>query len=321
LLQHFANDSIKLSNPTYRNNMGKDILNPLAYYIAVNDLFIRYDKFEENGNVYRKDRGYIFEKQLIENTNYALSKTIAAYQKDEEKSVIPSMVFTPTIVNDGRRLLISSQPVSFLSKRLPNQSAFNTPLIEGIEFMRFFKNHNPENLKLITALRMSATFPYVMPNTSLPTTPLIEVMDAGMRDNNGMVNTLKFLFTFNEWIKENTSGVIICEFNDSPREIEISENPLSTLVQYITRPVGNFYTNWLNIQKYTNEDALDFVNKIYDNTIQVIAFDLRKVKEESVSISWHLTGKEKLIIENSLRSNEVNQKFLFLKDLLSTEIE
>ncbi len=40
-------------------------------------------------------------------------------------------------------------------------------------------------MRLLTALRINATFPYVLPNVWLPSKPVIDVMDAGLRDNYG----------------------------------------------------------------------------------------------------------------------------------------
>ena len=34
-------------------------------------------------------------------------------------------------------------------------------------------------------------------------------MDAGLSDNYGVKNSIKFLYTFKDWIKENTSGIIL----------------------------------------------------------------------------------------------------------------
>jgi hypothetical protein len=43
---------------------------------------------------------------------------------------------------------------------------------DAIDFGAFFANEGPMNLRLLTALRMNATFPYVLPNVWLPTSRL-----------------------------------------------------------------------------------------------------------------------------------------------------
>ena len=73
----------------------------------------------------------------------------------------------------------------------------------------FFAKQDPYSIRMLTALRMNATFPIVLPNVWLPSEPVIDVMDAGLRDNYGQETTLRFLSSFDDWIKENTSGVLI----------------------------------------------------------------------------------------------------------------
>jgi hypothetical protein len=48
-----------------------------------------------------------------------------------------------------------------------------------IDFTSFFEKQDPYNLRILTALRMNATFPIVLPNVWLPSDPVIDVMDAG----------------------------------------------------------------------------------------------------------------------------------------------
>jgi hypothetical protein len=61
---------------------------------------------------------------------------------------------------------------------------------------------------------MNATFPYVLPNVWLPTNPVIDVMDAGLRDNFGQENTLRFIESFKNWLQENTAKVVIIQIRD-----------------------------------------------------------------------------------------------------------
>ena len=63
---------------------------------------------------------------------------------------------------------------------------------------------------------MNATFH--VPTVNLPTDPPIEVMDAGMRDNFGMKTTVQFLYTFREWIQENTREVIVVQIRDLQKD-------------------------------------------------------------------------------------------------------
>src|ERR1019366_6358914 len=104
---------------------------------------------------------------------------------DEKAARTPLMLFNSVITRDSRTLIISTQPISFLMK--PRYDSTRIPVIDpdSVDFAALFARQNPMNLRLLTALRMNATFPYVLPNVWLPTKPVIDVMDAGFRDNFG----------------------------------------------------------------------------------------------------------------------------------------
>src|SRR5690606_21740655 len=102
----------------------------------------------------------------------------------------------------GRRLIISSQPTSYLC-----QVEQSDQINESIEFQRMCAPNDPGSLSYISALRMNATFPYVFPAAGIPTIPNTDIMDAGIRDNFGLTNSLKYVFQFRDWLSENTSKV------------------------------------------------------------------------------------------------------------------
>jgi hypothetical protein len=85
----------------------------------------------------------------------------------------------------------------------------------GIDFTRMFSQHQAKELQFPGALRMSATFPYVTPNVTLPSTPAIEIMDSGISDNFGISDAVQFMNVFREWIRKNTSGVMFMVIRDS----------------------------------------------------------------------------------------------------------
>ena len=51
-----------------KRRISKDLLNPLAFSIATTDMFYRF-KHDDGKYIYTKDRGWFFEKNLIENLN------------------------------------------------------------------------------------------------------------------------------------------------------------------------------------------------------------------------------------------------------------
>lgn len=299
------------------HNISRDILNPVAFSIATNDLFFRFQKFDYAGNSYTKDRGYAFEAKLNENTRQVLDKQISDYYKPEAEARIPMMVLAPTIVNDGRKLLIAAQPISYLSQNAIEKNVNVDLLQENIEFARFFENQDAQKLRFTSALRMNATFPYITPIVSLPSEPEMEVMDAGMRDNYGLSLSLKFLYTFKDWINENTSGVIIVQIRDRHKEFPIEENQKKTISGTLSRPLGSFYGNWFQIQDFEQNQMIQYASEWFGGRIDVIDFQLRNEKPDNISLSWHLTKSEKNKIRASLLLPENLQSILRLKELLT----
>ncbi len=305
-----------MHSPTYADSIAQDMLNPIAFTLAINDLFIRFQKITDKGRSYTKDRGYALEKQLNANTNQILNKRLKDYYEPEKQALIPMMVFTPIIINDGRTLYISPQPVSYLTQKHKEHGLELTTNTDGVEFRRFFKNQDADELWFSSALRMSATFPYISPVITLPSEPKIDVMDAGLKDNYGAFTAIKFLYTFRNWISKNTSGVVIIQVRDSHKIFPIEDNPGHSLIHLITRPLGNVYNNIFNMQDYNNDEFLRHTNRWLDAPIEVVDLQLRNEGADNISLSWHLTTDEKRRIRSSLYLPENQKAIIRLKELL-----
>ncbi|MEZ5014189.1 MAG: hypothetical protein R2794_07845 [Chitinophagales bacterium] len=122
-------------------------------------------------------------------------------------------------------------------------------------------------MSFTSVLRMNFIFPYILPNVSLPTNPQIEVMDAGIRDNFGISNPTASIAEFSDWIKENTSGVIVfniraLECREKPSRQKAEQRPFARYAG----PVENLYANWVEIQDYQNEQLLSNLDRIRQQT-------------------------------------------------------
>ncbi len=325
-LQHQLGAIQNASDHVYLENMGKDLLNPMIFSLVVSDMFLRSQKFHYKGFDYYKGRGYAFEQKVNENTGFVLEKTISDYQQDEYKANIPMMLFSPTIINDGRKLFISPQPISYMNIVYDNNSFLQNTRVKGVEFRRFFKNQHADSLRYLSALRMSATFPYVTPNVHLPSKPEIEIMDAGLSDNYGVSDAVRFIYTFHEWIEKNTSGIVILSIRDSDKNPEIEGKRKPSIWNKVFNPIGNLYANWDFMQDFSNDNVVELLAADMKTPVKFINFEyvpnLKEIeklaisdKEEKgrASLSWHLTEKEKKNIEMAF-FNRKNQAAL--KELL-----
>ncbi|MBM77036.1 MAG: hypothetical protein CL846_01005 [Crocinitomicaceae bacterium] len=306
-LKQIEDKQFKINGNDLKDSMGKDLLNPLAFSIATTDMFMRFKKFQDVHFQYTKDRGWFFENQLVSNLNAFHNKRLKDYHSVEYNSIIPTIIFSPSVVNDGRRLLISSQPISFLTYEDSINNLNHKSSFEDVEFNQLFANNSPQNLKITSAIRMNATFPYILPMVVMPTSPKIEVMDAGIRDNYGLSTSIKYLSKFKYWIKNNTSGVIVVQIRDKQKSDKIKDKQSGSLISKLFTPLTNVYSNFLNIQDYNHDNLIESIEDWYDGSIQMINFNIEQVENEEISMSWHLTSKDKSKIYEQL-NNEENLK-------------
>jgi hypothetical protein len=306
-------DSIPMNQKA--DNICKDLLNPVALSIATNDYFIRLKSCTDGKYTYKQDRGYTFENQLNINTDFVLDKRLSDYSIPEHTGQIPIMILSPTISNDSRRLLISSQPISYMCS--PVTSSSYQGAIEDVEFSRLFRNHDANNLKFTSAIRMNATFPYILPSASLPTSPEITVMDAGIRDNIGTKSSLKYIDSFEQWIKENTKGVIIVQIRDSKKHFKLIGSANENVSERMTSPMKTFYGNFTKVHDYNNDQLLDKFITSSPYPIHVISFEMEQEGNAKASLSFHLTQLEKNQIYNELHTNANQHQLKILLKLLA----
>lgn len=309
LRHNFAENKITdLYAREFRTKIGADLLNKLSFSASTNDIFFRYKTFERNNISYPMDRGTAFEEQLTENTDSILDVPLSYYTTLEKTAQVPIHIFTPTIVNDGRRMLISSQKLTFLMNNQHGQPHIPNSY-ENIDYLSFFDSVSPGKISFTSVMRASATFPFVMPMVTLPTQPGIQLMDAGLRDNYGGKVTLEYLYAFQKWIKENTSGVVIVQIRDTKKVLRNEKTKTVSLINKFTLPFGNMYSNFPRTQDFDQDEMLKLTGRNLNFPMDVISFNLREDSNDRISLSWHLTKQEKLKIKNAFYSKS-NQKSL-----------
>ncbi len=303
-LREMQNNSVNSNDKKYLQKIARDNLNPIIFSFLVNDLFVKFQKFSYQGIKYPKDRGYSFEAQLNKNTDSFLDKPLSEYDAPVKRADIPMIIMGPTIINDGRKLFISSQNVSYMN--IMGNSPTETP--EGIDFLRFYESAGSKNLRFLSALRMNATFPYITPNITLPSLPAMEIMDAGISDNFGIADAVRYLYAFQDWMEENTSGVIILSIRDSEKNKRIGLRGTKSLIEKFSNPISSIYINFENLQDISNNDKVVFAQSWYKGTIQRI--DLTYIPQSltgdpkdiaRASLSWRLTTREKKDIQKSIQ--------------------
>ncbi|MGP0064320.1 MAG: patatin-like phospholipase family protein [Isosphaeraceae bacterium] len=255
-------------------------LKPLAKFIALSEIW---------QSLYparlAEDRGVALERDWK-----ALRFPLHDLRELERIGRIPSLIFSPMIVEDGRRLLISNldlgrsddsgRPVPsmvmtrghLISDTSPGEKVGGYSL-SALEYYRLF----PEArcLYLSTAVRMSASFPYVSPAVNLPTDPPRRVVDAGYYDNYGIEVATAWIYRNRGWLAEKTSGVLLLQVRDSVsvKERLDVDDAKPTLwqaatrgFQFFTSPIDGFGAARTSSSSFRNDHDVEFLGDVFEGS-------------------------------------------------------
>ncbi len=316
-LQRLNGKSINLQDAKYVDDIASDVLNPVFSSFVARDLIAPAQKFKVNDFTYVKDRGYAFEQKLNMNTRGLLDKQLKDYSADEKAAKIPLIFYNSVVTRDSRKMIISTQPVSFMMQGWQDTTKIPVMDPDVIDFASFFQKQNPYDLRILTAMRMNATFPIVLPNVWLPSNPVIDVMDAGLRDNYGQETSLRFAEAFDDWIKENTSGVLMIQIRDrSPGGWEYPYMS-DDITDHATKPFLLLQHNWFKMMEYFQNDMLSYYAEHPERTVHKILFQYASDNTENkAALNFHLSKREKKDIRLSVNSYTNVQGFDQLKKLL-----
>lgn len=302
--------NIRLQDKKYVDDIAGDLLNPIFTSFFARDLISPAQKFSIGPYKYVKDRGYAFEQKLNDNTHGFLNKQLKDYVADEKAANIPLMFFNSVVTRDSRKMIISTQPVRFMMQA--PQDSLRIPYADpdAIDFTTFFEKQDPFNIRMLSAMRMNATFPIVLPNVWLPSNPVIDVMDAGLRDNFGQETSLRFLVSFEQWINENTRGVLIIQIRD--RSAGAWEAPYLSedITDHATKPFLLLQHNWFKMMEFFQNDMLNYHIRRSGSPVYKVAFQYAAAKEENkAALNFHLTKREERDIIETVKSKSNQESF------------
>lgn len=285
---------------TFQENIGKDLLNPIVFSFASVDMISPFNKITIAGQHYTTDRGYAFEKELGRISYGLLDKPISFFESREANGQIPQLIINGTIVNDGRKLMVCNQGIAYLTQ--PEYSLSQpAPPIDAVDYCAFFPEQNAHDLRLTSALRMNATFPYILPVVRLPSQPRMNIMDAGLRDNFGIQVASRYLHVMRDWITANTSEAIFVEIRDTRENDVTSNTDQSSLVNMLADPLFVIQNKWEAFQSYGYNYVKDFAPAFVNNKMKFIT--LQYIPQEftrTAALNFHLTKREKEDIYQSV---------------------
>jgi hypothetical protein len=308
----------------------KDSLTPLMHQAVFGDLPNLFSPWP-----HRYDRGRALEEAWGKNgLNELRAKTFAALRAGEAAGWRPSLVFSPMIVEDGRRLLFSNldlryavsndAPVLRPDKKYTVQQWKEVQNLsrEALEFFRMFPGER-DRLPVSTAVRLSASFPVFSPAAVLPTVPRRRVVDAGYYDNYGVSLASAWLFSLShkQWIKARASKVLLIQIrayeSESARTLGRVEDA-GPLVRpeksgLFGRAVEDFTTPLIGANN-ARESAATFRN---DEQLEQLAWYLRNeidadidfkvqtlelnLPEDDYPLNWYMTQSQTKYIRHYAR--------------------
>lgn len=249
------------------------------------------------------------------------------------------LVYSPMLIEDGRRLIISNLELGPLTyTKGPELDHSSTPQPEhfstsALEFRTLFGEAAIQDLSLFTATRLSATFPYVMPISSLPTNPRRRAVDAGYYDNYGVSLATSWLeWTLDDperraWLESSVSRVLVIQIRDhrpsATRPVSPTQGPtggtlgrIALAFESLTGPVQALLQSRAS-QIFHNDDRLadilrDF-NRIESLPLaSTVTFEL----QSRASLSWALSQAEKAEIASYTQRQDFQDQVASVKAFL-----
>jgi hypothetical protein len=319
---HHNPDGSPLELERMVDNLAQDDLTPVARRLVFGDL----PGFFWPGPL-AGDRGRALEEAWEANTDQALAVPFAALAGGERAGWRPSLIFSPMIIENGRRLLISNLDLHFLTESRGSTLSEKEPRIDryslsALEFARLFPA--ADRLKLSTALRMSATFPWVSPAVNLPTDPPWRVVDAGYYDNYGVNLAAQWVHHHRRWLREHTSGVVLIQIRDSLSEerrrrlvVEDDERYWTWArgLEEFTAPGEGLFRARQAIMSFRNDEQVQVVNDLL-NAEPHPPFFTTVVFEcpAEVALSWYLTTEERDTIKAGMTTPVNTARLRLLND-------
>lgn len=331
-----------VTDPGYRANRKKQ-LDDLYTELTSDDLtaLVKQQVYEDVPNLFspwpaRHDRGKELERVWSRNLRGVLDVPIGQLRADEKAGRRPSLVFTPMMIEDGRRLIVSNldlrRTITHEGNLLleddikENYDPFKVPCHsrDAIELFRLFPESS-KDVRLSTAVRMSASFPIFSPAVSLPVSPRRRIVDAGYYDNYGVSLAAAWLISSDakSWIVSHASKVLLIQIRDGVDQpwrrldqvdADSSSGP-SRSTEELSSPLEGLYNARIASSSFRNDNQLQLLTRFW---IESFARDLENVTPilpeyrlfqvvnfelpQRAALSWYLSTSERQRIEDAMKN-------------------
>jgi hypothetical protein len=272
------------------------------------------------------------EETWVRNTERALEVGLGSLRDKEARGELPSLVFSPMIVEDGRRLIISNLDLSTITTnqvRWLGRSTLDTASLSAFSAEHLLPGVL-ERIPLSTAARLSASFPYVSPASALPTEPSRRVVDAGYYDNYGLSLACEWLRECltreRAWLDGSVSRVLLIQIRDNVSQLSVDgeatgdrpperrsiargSGAAARGFEWLTSPISGVLSARESVMLFRNDAALEAATQLFDREKGegFLTTTIFEFKGEA-SLSWYLTRIEYDGILGQARSPDIRAK-------------
>jgi hypothetical protein len=265
----------------------------------------------------------------------------------EERLELPSLVFSPMLVEDGRRLLLGNLDLSAVADNEVlwlSSAATRTRPAEGLasrtayHASRLFPDRW-HGMRLSTAARLSAAFPYVSPAAVLPTRARRRTVDAGYFDNYGLELACAWLRRLAErqraWLAARVSGVLVLQIRDNVSTLSVNPetdatervrarertSALQRGLECLTSPPEALLAARESVMLFRNDAQLAALRSFFEaaglgrDTLKTTIFEFRG----EASLSWTLSGDEIDALRGQVESSGIREKIEAVRSWLGEE--
>ena len=279
----------------------------------------------------REDRGTALEGQwerywdaYVPRSSAVGGTTFGDLWAGEKAGWRPSLVYTPMLVEDGRRLIISNMDLDALTVDVGPRLQEGWERAYAEEPVGFYSRSSAQfallfpvawpGFKVVTAARLSASFPYVSPAAVLPTSPRRRVVDAGYYDNYGVTVAAGWLASCltdpskRAWLHQNVSAVLVLQVRDGVNRLGDRDTAMAGSkssaggrgFEWLDSPVEGVLAARDSVSLFRNDASLQKVGELFRGlpAAETAAFGPGFFETATVEfdgdapLSWYLTREE-----------------------------
>jgi Patatin-like phospholipase len=245
------------------------------------------------------DRGRALEAALtreLPNRRHQLASPLGGWREGVLEGRRPAVIFNATVVESGERFLLGTTDLSDARGR--------TSLRDYSQFPQFAGR----DISLVTAARLSATFPYVSPaaRPDIAGTQ-IHAVDGGYTDNYGMATLLAWLDEALRAPGNPVRRVLIIEIRASPLGAETPRLSWRGWPFQGYAPISAMLNVRNTGQLPRNQEELEILRRFAASCNIEIEDAVFEYRPEDAPLSWHLSPNDKKQIETTWTSADTEK--------------